>query len=345
MTADFRAFAEDSERRRAERKLDFVKWSAAQARFLNLTQKFAYNRAANQSGKSYAAGGLIAYTATGLYPGDYKGWRPKLRTDGAYGAVVWVLSTTGQMVRDGLQNITLGDVAGGRAGTGLIPKDCIVSIQTSRGIAGAVDFCTVRRVDGTISKIAFKTYEQGRTAVQAEPVSLIICDELLDDLAMWHELIARTTVTNGILRLTATERLQSSPVALWFKENAGPDVVTLTTSLDEAEHLSAEEKARILASYKSEAERNTRYYGLPFQGAGSVFETPWAQVSEAMNPATFPSWYKYLIALDFSHFGRSETSSQFACVFMAVDPVTKVTRIYDCFKMRGVPEQHAAGCG
>lgn len=323
-------------------KLAKVHWSRKQEEFLNQTAKFVFNRAANQSGKSYGVGGLIAYTATGRYPSTYKGWKPKLRKDGAFSVVIWCLSTTSAMSRDGIQTILLGDVVGGRTGTGLIPKDSIVSVQMSRGIAGQVDFATVKRDDGTTACIRFKSYEQGRAAVQAEPVNLVVCDELLDDLSIWNELIARTTTTSGIIRLTATERLQSSPVALWFRENAGPDVITLSMSLDDAEHLSQAEKDAIKASYKSEAELNTRYYGLPFSGGGSVFATPIADILEPMHPSRFPIWYKHLIALDFSHFGRSETSSQFAAVFIALDPVTGVARIYDAFKLRGIVEQHVA---
>ena len=291
-------------------KLAKVHWSLKQWEFINEIEKFVYNRGANQSGKSYAVGGLAAYTATGIYPSEYTGWAPKLRTNGAYAVVIWVISTTSQMARDGLQTILLGDVAGAEIGTGLIPKDNIVSLQMSRGVAGSVDFAIIRRSDGTLTKIAFKTYEQGRGALQAEAVSLVVCDELLSDLGIWNELIARTTTTGGRIRLTATERLQSSPVALWFRENAGPDVKTLSMSIDEAEHLNAEEKAAILASYKTEAERNTRYYGLPFQGGGSVFDTPISDIKERINPAQFPPYFKYLIATDFSHFGRSDTSSQ-----------------------------------
>jgi phage terminase large subunit-like protein len=246
------------------------------------------------------------------------------------------------MVRDGLQTILFGDVIGGHVGSGLLPRDSIISIQMGRGIAGQIDYAVIKRDDGLLCKIGFKTYEQGRAAVQAEPVSLVVCDELLDDLAMWNELIARTTATQGIIRMTATERLQSSPVALWFRDNAAPDCITITGSVDDADHLTAEEKAAIKSSYKSEAELKTRYYGLPFQGGGSVFTTPISQVMERMEPGLFPVYYKYGIALDLSHFGRGENSSQFAVVFMAYDPMTKVIYLFDCFKMRGIVEEHVA---
>ena len=268
-------------------KLAKVHWSAKQWSFINETGKFVYNRAANQSGKSYAVGGLTAYTATGIYPPEYTGWAPKLRTNGAYAVVIWVISTTSQMARDGLQTILLGDVAGADIGTGLIPKDNIVSLQMSRGVAGSVDFAVIRRNDGTLTKIAFKTYEQGRGALQAEAVSLVVCDELLDDLGIWNELIARTTTTGGRIRLTATERLQSSPVALWFRENAGPDVKTLSMSIDEAEHLSAEEKAAILASYKTEAERKRAITAYPSKAEVRSLIRQLAKLRSELTPLNF----------------------------------------------------------
>jgi hypothetical protein len=60
-----------------------------------------------------------------------------------------------------------------------------------------------------------------------------------------------------------------------------------------------------------------------------------------MDPSLFPLYNKYLGAVDFSHFGTSETSSQFAFVALAVDPYTKVVRVFDAFKMRGLVESHA----
>lgn len=321
-------------------RLGKVELSPKQWEFVNCPAKFCYFRSGNQSGKSFGVAYLCALTATGRYPSDYKGWRPKLRKDAAYAVVIWVLSTSGQMVRDGMQTALLGDVAGGQIGTGLIPRDSIVSIEKSRGIAGSVDFCVIKRDDGTLCKIAFKSYEQGREALQAEAVSLVACDELLDDIAMWNELIARTTATNGIIRLTATEKLQASPVARFFSENK--DCIIVQMTVDDAIHLTAEEKKNIHDSYKTEAERNIRYYGLPSQGGGSIFSTLPAEIKEHMNPGTFPTYYRYLIALDFSHFGQGEASSQFAAVFMAVCPYTHVVRIYDAFKMHGLVEQHVA---
>lgn len=314
--------------------------SPVQWKFANTTSKFAYFRSGNQSGKSFSIAYLIALTATGRYPADYTGWKPKLR-DGAYSAIIWVLSASNQMVRDGLQQLLLGDVASGNIGTGLIPRDSIVAVNRSHGLAGLVDFAVIKRDDGTLVKIAFKSYEQGREALQAEPVSLVVCDELLDDIDMWNELVARTTATSGIIRLTATEKLQASPVARFFNEGR-KDAILIQGSVDDAVHLSPEQKEAAKSQYSSEAERNIRYYGLASQGGGSVFHVPVSEIIEPMNPATFPPWWKYMIAVDFSHFGQGEASSQFACVFMALDPSTGIIRIFDAFKMRGIVEQHVA---
>lgn len=331
------AFAEE---RRKHTKIDYVKWNKPQRRFLDCKAKALYNRSGNQGGKSYGAAGLASYTLTGRYPDWWQGFVPKVRQASAFGVVVWVLSTTSQMCRDAMQQHLLGEVASGMEGTGLIPKDCIVSIQPSRGIAGAVDYCVVRRTDGALAKVAFKSYEQGRASVQAESVDLVICDELLTDAGMWSELQARTTATDGILRMVATERGQGSEVARWFKDNAGPNVLTFTSSLDDADHLTAEEKAAIRAMYKVERELACRYYGLAWAGQGTVWTKPWEEVSERIDPSTFPVWYKLGLAIDPSHFGQSATSSQFACVALAFDPQTGVAYLYDAFKLRGTTILH-----
>ena len=166
------------------------------------------------------------------------GWRqPKLNLQRPYSMVVWWLSSTAQMTREGGQTCLLGDVAGGQAGTGLIPADRIVSIQMSRGIAGAVDSVVVKRDDGTSAVIRFKSYEQGREAMQAEPVDIVICDEMITDMPSWTELIARTTATGGVVRLCATPLKQGSPVALWFREPGHDDRTIVEASLDDATHL------------------------------------------------------------------------------------------------------------
>src|SRR5690349_1501428 len=96
--------------RESKNKLMRVKLSEKQREFVNSAAKATYFRSANQSGKSYSEAVHVASTALGRYAPWYTGWRPKLRTDGAYEVVIWVLSKTGQVLRDAMQTHLLGDV-------------------------------------------------------------------------------------------------------------------------------------------------------------------------------------------------------------------------------------------
>jgi hypothetical protein len=152
-------FAED---RKRMKKLDYVKWNPVQKQLLDVREKFLYLRCANQFGKTFAIGGLPAYAATGNYPQDWKGWTQEVSRNEPYGVSILAMSVTSQVLRDGLQTILIGDYAGGNVGTGLIPEETILSLTPSRGIAGALDTCTVKRSDGSPSIIGFKTYSAAR---------------------------------------------------------------------------------------------------------------------------------------------------------------------------------------
>jgi len=308
--------------------------------FINSTAQAAYLRGPNSGGKSYALGYFLACTLIGRYPPGYTGWKPILRTNDAYACVVWCLSKSGQVLRDALQTHLLGDVAGGRIGEGLIPKESIVSVQMARGVAGAVDFAVIKMDTGQLAVVRFKSYEQGREMLQGERVHVVACDEMFDDEGVLSELLARGAGVSGIFRLTATERLQQSAVAAWFYADPANRPI-YGFGMDDVDRISPEEKARIKASYPAN-EVASRYYGEPFRGGGMIFQTPIEEILEDMDPGKFPPYFKFYIALDFSHFGQSDTSSQFAALFVAVDPYTNVRRIFQEIKMRGSPQDHYA---
>jgi phage terminase large subunit-like protein len=335
-----RAILEAKRARERTGKLMRVTFPPKIWRFINSTAQAAYLRGPNSGGKSFAMAYFLACTLIGRYPPEYTGWKPTLRTNDAYACVVWCLSKSGQVLRDAMQTHLLGDVAGGRTGEGLIPKESIVSVQMARGVAGAVDFAVIKRDDGQLSVVRFKSYEQGREMLQGERVHVVATDEMFDDEGVLSELLARGAGVNGIFRLSATERLQQSAVASWFYADPINRPI-FGFGMDDVDRISPEEKARIKASYPPN-ELASRYYGEPFRGGGMIFQTPIEDILEDMDPGKFPPYYKYYLSLDFSHFGTSETSSQFAALFIALDPYTKVKRVFQEIKMRGSPQDHYA---
>ena len=69
----------------------------------------------------------------------------------------------------------------------------------------------------------------------------------------------------------------------------------------------------IVARYKAN-ERATRAYGADATGEGAVFEIPEDAIKHSRDPATFPWYWPWLWAVDFSHGGMSAQAHPFAAV-------------------------------
>jgi phage terminase large subunit-like protein len=79
-------------------------------------------------------------------------------------------------------------------GTGLIPRDCIVRSPTRGGVPDAVDFVEVRHTSGAMSRLVFKSYDQGRESFQASQVDVMLLDEE-PPLGIYIEALTRTLST------------------------------------------------------------------------------------------------------------------------------------------------------
>lgn len=312
-------------------KLMRVQFDPPLWKFINSLKKSAYLRGPNSGGKSYALAFFIAQILLGRYHPEYKGWKPVKAPDDTFAVIVWALSKTSAVLRVGLQKHLLG----GEGTGGLIPAESIVKIFNSRGIAGAIDYVVIKRDDGTLAKLSFLSYDQGRQSLQAERVSVVAADEIFDDTGMLAELMARLAGVQGIFRLTATERLQQSEVAQYFYDG-GDDREIVAFGLNEISRMDEAEKREIYNSYPEGPERESRYHGLPFRGGGGAFHTDVEDVIEDIDPSKFGPQVKYFISIDPSHFGQSSQASKFAALFWAYDPLRPNRwMIFDEILMRG----------
>jgi phage terminase large subunit-like protein len=244
------------------------------------------------------------------------------------------------MLRDGLQSRILGDVASGQVGTDIMPAENIVSLQMARGIAGAVDSTVIRRADGTTAVIRFKTNDQGREAAQSESVDFVVCDEMPTDMGLWSELLARLSATSGRIWLTATPRKQQSAIAHWFKEADHPERQVITATIADAAHLTDTMRQEMIDRFKNNpAEANTRLWGMDFAGGGQIFNTPMADYVATFDPADFPSYYKWIIGLDPSHGGLSESAHPAGAVLCCLNPDSQTLFVCDTIRLRNaLPE-------
>src|ERR1700735_1815510 len=177
--------------------------------------------AANQVGKTLAAGFELAMHSTGIYPQWWTGRRWERPIVG------WASGVTGESTRDNPQRILLGRP--GAWGTGAIPKADIVDTSSSRGLADAVDTIRVRHLSGDVSTIQLKSYEKGREKWQGETLDFVWFDEEPPS-DIYTEGLTRTNATGGMTLITFTPLLGMTYVVKRFllDKQAGTHVTQMT---------------------------------------------------------------------------------------------------------------------
>jgi phage terminase large subunit-like protein len=229
--------------------------------------------AANQVGKTLAAGAEVAMHVTGRYPDWWDGYiAPKPEP-------WWAAGVTSESTRDNPQRILLGRI--GAWGTGMIPKDAIKEVNPRRGVADSVDTVIVRwggggDVQSGDCQLAFKSYDQGREKWQGETLGGVWYDEEPPE-DIYTEGLTRTNIGLRPNLITFTPLLGMSVVVHRFVLDKVPGTHVTQMTIDDAEHYSAEERAKIIAQYPA-FERDARTRGIPMRGSGAVFPIDQAEV-------------------------------------------------------------------
>jgi phage terminase large subunit-like protein len=277
------------ERRASELRLRDYRPYAKQRDFHNagLTARQRLLMAANQVGKTWAAGFELAMHATGEYPEWWNG----RRWDRAI--VGWAAGVTGESTRDNPQRILLGRP--GTWGTGAIPKAAIIDTSSSRGLADAVDTIRVRHRCGDISTIQLKSYEKGREKWQGETLDFVWFDEEPPS-DIYMEGLTRTNATGGMTLITFTPLLGMTEVVRRFLLEKPVDCHVTSMTIHDAEHYTDEQRAAIIATYP-EHERKARTQGIPQLGSGRVF--PFEKSLIACESFPIPAHWPQGCGLDF----------------------------------------------
>jgi len=281
--------------------------------------------AGNQLGKTLAGGFEAALHATGLYPDWWTGKRFDRPTVG------WAAGVTGETVRDSVQRVLMGRHTA--IGTGAIPQAKITGHSGARSVADLLDTIEVAHVGGGTSLITLKSYEKGREKWQAETLDWVWFDEE-PPAEIYSEGVTRTNATKGIVWMTFTPLKGMSAVVKRFMLDKSPDRHTTIMTIDDAEHYTAEERARIVAGYP-EHEREARAKGVPTLGSGRVF----AITEEALreDAPVMPTHWPRIAGLDI---GWDHPT---AAVWIAWDRDADVVHVYDCYRVREqTPVVHAA---
>lgn len=292
--------------------------------------------AANRVGKTESGGGYeLTLHLTGRYPSWWTGRRFTHAID------AWAAGDTKETVRDILQLKLIGPE--GAYGTGLIPGDDLLrTVRRPQG-GGALDYVQVRHVSGGVSRLAFKSYDQGREAFQGTEKHVVLLDEESNE-SIRSECAIRLGTTNGLLMETFTPLRGLTPVVLAYlggdavipvgRVGKSGDQAMVMAGWDDAPHLDAGQKARMLASCEPHL-RDARSKGTPSIGSGAIYPVPEDQIT--VDDFEIPAHWPRAYGLDV---GWNCT----AAAFGAIDREADILYLYsEHYQGQQEPSTHVAG--
>ena len=246
--------------------------------------------AANRVGKTMCGGAEIAMHLTGRYPKDWPGRKYDRPVRG------WAAGVTAESTRDVVQRILLGETANG-IGTGMIPRDCLdpKTMTLARGVSGLYDTILVKHVSGGYSELKFKSYERGQEKWQGDTLDFVWFDEEPPP-DIYSEGYTRIITTNGFVIMTFTPLQGRSDVVKRFLDEESPYRRVTTMTIDDAEHLTPEKRAEMIAGYRPH-ELEARTKGIPVLGSGKIFQH--TEASIFIPPFSIPDHWSWLWSLDF----------------------------------------------
>lgn len=229
--------------------------------------------AANRVGKTEGVGAYeVSLHLTGVYPDWWEGRRFDRKTRG------WAAGDTRQTVRDILVEKLLGPK--GARGTGVIPGDSIARIVPQPGVPDGVELVEVKHRSGGLSRLSFKSFDQGRVSFQGTEQDFVWLDEE-PPADVYEECLTRTATTRGLLILTFTPLSGMSDIVLQFlpdgdirdtsDERTSRFVVMATW--DDVPHLDDRTKDMLFSSYMP-FQRDARTRGIPALGSGAIYPVP-----------------------------------------------------------------------
>lgn len=297
--------------------------------------------------QNYCAAGLVHHNTEGAggyemvchLTGKYPPWWPGRRFSEPIDA--WCAGDTKETVRDILQLKLVGPE--GAHGTGLIPGDLLVNTVKRQNGNGALDYVLVKHVPtGKVSRLGFKSYDQGREAFQGTEKHIIWLDEESNE-SIRSECVMRLMTTNGLLIETFTPLRGLTPIVLQYlgddagvpadRVSIGQDRGIIFAGWDDVPHLSTDQKRRLLAESEPHL-RMARSKGVPSLGAGAIYPVDETEiiVDDFVLPAHWPRGY----GLDV---GWNKT----AAIFGAIDREADVVYLYsEHYQGQQEPSTHVA---
>lgn len=273
-----------------KRQWDFINCHSHETLFAGL----------NQAGKSTALCIKAAYHLSGLYPEDYVGVRFDKPISCAIGG------ETAQSTRDLLCDRLLGDIS--NRGGGYLPASTFDPEKNikrlSGGITNQIDYFEVKhhdehgRFDG-YSKCYVFSYSTGWQRLQGYTLHWIGIDEE-PPFPVYDEFSARLNATNGYMDISMTPLQGETELYMMFDESTNLEArFLLNYDIDDAQHMTDEDRTRLISKYENHPLAEARLHGRPVRGHGLIYNVP----DELLFIEDFqvPSHWKKIIGLDFPH--------------------------------------------
>lgn len=290
----------------------------------------------NQAGKSTALCIKAAYHLTGLYPENYTGVKFDKPITAAIGG------ETAQSTRDLLCERLLGSTTD--RGSGYLPSNTFKPDEDikrlSGGITNQIDFFRVKhhdlegRHDG-YSKCYVFSYSTGWQRLQGYTLHWIGIDEE-PPFPVYDEFSARLNATNGYMDISMTPLQGETQLYLMFEESKNKEGrALLNYDIDDADHMSDDDRERLITKYENHPLAEARLHGRPVRGHGLIYSVP----DELLYIDDFmvPDHWDRIIGLDFPH-----SVGNFAAAKLAYDNENDVIYLIGEYKEEGQESSHYA---
>jgi phage terminase large subunit-like protein len=285
--------------------------------------------AANRVGKTETMG---CYELACHLTGEYPEWWPGRKFDRAIYA--WAAGDTAKTVRDIIQAKLIGEWDD--QGTGVILGERLLNVSPKSGVPQAAEIITVRHVDGGVSRLVLKSYDQRREAFQGTEVDVILLDEEPPQ-DVYLECLIRTMTNDGMILATFTPLMGRTELVkslLDEAEDPTSGTAVVTVSWDDVPHLTQAAKDELWKALPP-FQRDARSKGIPQLGAGAIY-----QVSEEdllVDPFKIPDHWPRAYGMDV---GWNRT----ACIWGALDRDTGVLYLYhEHYMGQSPPSENARG--
>ncbi len=316
-------------RRLQSEKIAKFPWNTLQWKAMNATEKRVNICGANQySGKTTCNTARQSIHMTHKYPAGWYGRR--------YEGNIKVGCCSKNL--DKLRDTVVEKIFGTRdqLGTGWVPKDLMVesSIIWSKKAKNLIQYAEVKRINDEGEKIGICqfysfSFDQGWEAVTGYTLHDVLISEE-PSIEFHDEMKSRTNKCKGQIVIDMVPMLGDTPLYRSYAEDTTGTRKLFTITIDDCEHLTAEEIEEAKLEERDSPWIETRLYGRPTRGEGLIFTSHERNVMMAKHLEHFPGFYKVIIGIDIPH-----TTGAFAAVKIVHDPekdrifVTEAMKFWD----------------